>query len=292
MVELLDDVTGYPQRRQKGYHLGIPRAVVTTRPSSAQFDEFLIVATPTTIKLPTISLKNVGQTVAICNVSGSPSVYIAAAGGTIDNLYSRVRAHEYVVTVLVAVAPGMWISVNNSAGRWDDLRFPVTGITPPGAASDPARNTTTGLLEFSKSATNTIAGVVQLPHRWVAGSELRPHIHHSASTATDPAAGNPYVVWQLEYRWYNANDVVPVSYTADAQVFLLADLVDGRPVAQAGVFTPIDGSGYRDSSILEWKLSRLGASGGDTYDDVDTLAEFDIHILQDSLGSWDEYPGA
>ena len=53
---------------------------------------------------------------------------------------------------------------NSYFQRWEDLRFPSQGINPPGAASDPIRSQTTGLLEFSGSADNVICGVAQMPH--------------------------------------------------------------------------------------------------------------------------------
>ena len=60
---------------------------------------------------------------------------------------------------------------------WDDLRFPANAINPPGAAADPIRNTSTGMLEFSGSADNVIAGIAQMPHAWRAGTSIRPHLH-------------------------------------------------------------------------------------------------------------------
>ena len=47
---------------------------------------------------------------------------------------------------------------------WDDLTFPAAGLNPPGAASDPDRDTTFGYLLFAASGTEIITGAVQLPH--------------------------------------------------------------------------------------------------------------------------------
>ena len=48
-------------------------------------------------------------------------------------------------------------------------------------------------------------------------------------------------------------------------------------------------TGYTLSSCVVWKLSRVGNNAGDTYDDVVSLIEFDIHYEVDGFGSEDEY---
>jgi len=172
---------------------------------------------------------------------------------------------------------------------WTDLRFPTHGINPPGAASDPTRNNSTAFLEFSSSAINVIAGVAQLPHGWKEGSAIRPHIHHRAST--NPS-GTGDVVWKLQYKWYNNNETVPDSYSEDQKIFTLSDFSGGLAIADVHSFTEIDGTGMRDSSIFEWRVARIGDDGSDSYGDVDVLLEFDIHILMNSFGSLEEFPGA
>jgi len=57
---------------------------------------------------------------------------------------------------------------------YDDLRFPAQGINPPGAASDPDLESTTGLLLFGTVGTETIADVAQMPHTWKEGTNIIP----------------------------------------------------------------------------------------------------------------------
>jgi hypothetical protein len=40
------------------------------------------------------------------------------------------------------------------APQWEDLRFSAVGINPPGAGTDPTRDTTDGRLIFAAAATN------------------------------------------------------------------------------------------------------------------------------------------
>jgi len=171
------------------------------------------------------------------------------------------------------------------AVAWDDLRFPATGINPPGAASDPTRNTTTGLLEFSDSATNIIAGVAQLPHTWKLESTLKPHIHWFGFTA--PVGANTDVVWQLDY------EVVPIGGSWDgttlSNTLQITEAVT-EDVSLISEFGDIAMTGITSvSCLIIWKLSRLGGDASDTYGSAATLAEFDIHYQIDTMGSNEEY---
>lgn len=174
-------------------------------------------------------------------------------------------------------------------GYWDDLKFPASGINLPGAASDPTRSSTTGLLVFSKSATNTIAGVAQLPHQVVDGSGLRFHVH--ARSIDDPA-GTGDTVWQLKYKLCPVNGYWPAAFTTASNITLtLGDHVGGLAKHDIKGWAEIDWPAARDSGMIEWQISRLGGDGSDTYDDECELLEVDIHILKhEQPGSQDEYP--
>ena len=76
----------------------------------------------------------------------------------------------------------------HDTGLWEDLHFPVQAINPPGAASDPDRDTGTGLLMFDAAATETVVGVGQMPHAWKSESSITFHCHCMSDAATDPRA--------------------------------------------------------------------------------------------------------
>lgn len=164
---------------------------------------------------------------------------------------------------------------------WEDLRFPVAGINPPGAASDPARNTTTGLLVFSASATNIIAIQVQMPHSWKIGSEISPHIHLWYPNAN---AGNS--VWTLQYQLAGIGDNFPNSFTTITETFAAPGVAQRHSLH---AFDNIDMSSVTGvSAMIVMLLSRIGGDGADTYGAALPLLEFDIHYQIDSLGSRDE----
>ena len=60
---------------------------------------------------------------------------------------------------------------------WDDLTFPATAINPPGAASDPGRETTTGLLLFDAAGVELIYCLAQMPHKWKEGTAIQLFQH-------------------------------------------------------------------------------------------------------------------
>lgn len=175
-----------------------------------------------------------------------------------------------------------------SPAVWDDLRFPAQGINPPGNVSDPDVETSTGLLLFSASATNVIAGVAQLPHSWDQGTEVIPHVHWQKTTA---GAGN--VLWRFEYdNIVNPGDVSLLTY---AGVIDALTPVGGTPDDGAARRNLISSFGLLDmtdkliSCCILWKVLRIGGDAADTYADDARLVEFDIHYRLDSNGSFAEF---
>lgn len=164
--------------------------------------------------------------------------------------------------------------------QWEDLRFPAAGINPPGAASDPARDTGDGRLSFSASATNIIAIQVQMPHDWLPGSAIEPHIHWSP---TDNNAGNVY--WRLEYKIANISEAFPGSFTPINTLAAASGTNDMHQIHDAG---SISMSGKTISCMILILLSRIGGDGTDTYAGAAKLNEFDIHYQRNSFGSKQE----
>lgn len=159
---------------------------------------------------------------------------------------------------------------------WDDFRFPAQAINPPGIASDPTWDTTNIGWSFANGATKVIQMVAQMPHGWVEGSRIHPHIHWEPSTA---ATGN--VLWRLQYRWRDEGDTAEALTTLD----ILAPANGTALTLQRDFFPYVSGAGKEKSSILELQLSRIGGDTTDTFSGAAILKEFDIHYQLDSLGS-------
>jgi hypothetical protein len=254
---------------------------------------------------PELDLADRGDDLAPTGVSTStgyvamaPGVYLGfgvpTADGDLDNCGWRQGkiGDDWILQGKASDAWADYITADKSTGfvtlkhlriedtAWDDLRFPAQGINPPGAVSDPAVNASTGLLEFSKSATNTIAGVAQMPHSWKAGTSLEPHIHWFGFTAP---GGSTDVRWQLEYEVVEINGAWDGATYSNTLAVTAAVTEDTHLYTELGEISMAGISSV--SCMIFWKLSRLGGDPADDYDDVATLGEFDIHYQVDSLGS-------
>lgn len=171
--------------------------------------------------------------------------------------------------------------------RWDDLRFPAQGINPPGAASDPTRSTTNGLLYFSGTADNVIAGVAQMPHAWAAGTTVVPHLH-----LIFPTSASANTRWKLEYNTgsVNGNFMHALgTYTTLATVTVANPAnVLKHVIASFGDLTM---TGHKESAIIVWKISRLANTDAlDTDTNACVLTEFDLHYQVGKSGTIGEYP--
>lgn len=199
-------------------------------------------------------------------------------GTAIDQLISQLNTsgvNEWVLTVPLSEFDNIY---------WDDLRFPSNGIDPPGAASDPTRNTTNGLLSFSAIADNAIAGVAELPHSWALGTDLSPHLHLLPNAS---ATGNQR--WKIEW------EIVPINGTWDGSTYSNSETITfasgSYPSTHKSVsFSDWNMAAYSSVSIcIPWKITRLAFSdAADTDSTACILMEFDIHYQIDALGSRQE----
>jgi hypothetical protein len=171
-------------------------------------------------------------------------------------------------------------------GGWEDLRFPATGINPPGAVSDPDRNSVNGLLEFDAASTEVIVMQAQLPHSWKLGTDLKPHVHWRKTTS---AAGN--VLWTLQYKWNPVNEVEDAEWTTLSSAAVSPGTVDINTATQH-LITPlgvIPTTGKSISDMLIMRFARVGGDALDTYGADAALLEFDIHYVLNTLGSTAEF---
>jgi len=178
-----------------------------------------------------------------------------------------------------------WIEYFTNSPLWDDLRFPAQGINPLGGASDPDVDTAdpfAGTLLFDDAKTEIVGGVAQMPHSWLIGSTISPHIHWSPTSA-----GSGNVAWRFSYQIAPINETFPGALTTAGIEVDAAAGINNRH--QIHGFTDIDMSTYRStggvSIVIVWKLERVGGDASDTYVGDARLLEFDIHYQSDGNGS-------
>lgn len=193
----------------------------------------------------------------------------------------RIRVDAALVAEHVALGWSTDVNWKLTEIQWDDLRYPAAGINPPGALSDPTRDTSDGRLAFSPTADNVIAVQVQMPHAWLEGSSIRPHIHWSPTSAN---TGN--VKWQMQYKIADINGAFPAGWTTDTVLQAGAGVSDQHQIVS---FAPIDMTGLHLSCMLLMLVYRLGSDPADTYTGDAKLNEFDIHFQQNALGSNEEF---
>jgi len=163
---------------------------------------------------------------------------------------------------------------------WSDLRVPAhQGLQGPTSKPD-YDFTNVGLL-FDDSATESIYVLLQMPHDWKEGSNIKPHIHWIQS-------GSGNVVWELQYKWTNVNTLIAGAFTTLTASTPSYSWTSGN-LHQITPFASLSGTGKTISSMLQIVLSRLGGDGGDTYSGDALMFELDFHYQKDSLGSSQEY---
>lgn len=172
-------------------------------------------------------------------------------------------------------------------GNWDDLRFPATAINPPGQASDPDVEATSGLLLFAAAGTELIYALAQMPHSWREGTNISPHVHWQKTTS---AAGN--VAWQLKYKMAPIGEVMDADWSdADIATATVTGTPDNDTADEHLItaFTDIAMDGKSLSDCILFQIARVGDDAADTCGADARLLEFDIHFIIDTLGSEQEF---
>jgi len=175
---------------------------------------------------------------------------------------------------------------NGTVTTWDDLRFPPSlSKKIPGKEAKDQIYKSTVVLKFEDGADQGITFVVQLPHDYKFGSDLRPHMHMVMPVAGS-ASGVQNIKFDMTYCAANLNEAfgaeLNLSITADVQS-RASDLHGLVPLGT------IDGSAIDDvSTMILCSLTR-DVSVADNFTEDIYLLEVDIHYEKDSTGSETEY---
>lgn len=188
---------------------------------------------------------------------------------------------------------GEWVSAREAVfdDDWDDLVVPGVAVNPPGAASDPTVNTSTGLLEFSGTADNVIIFSWQLPHGWSGAWDASmaiviPHIH-----VRNLAASTNVSRWKFEYDAASVNGEFANAYGTFTTLATVSHTNPNNTKAHKIVaFGNLDLTGKGVSTVVHAKVSRLAASdGADTDTGAIALYSADLHIRRRRWGTDKEY---
>ena len=140
---------------------------------------------------------------------------------------------------------------------------------------------------------------VQLPHSYMEGSSIEPHVHVRLLPGSEAEAGQQLLL-EFEYVWINVNEtapadttIIPVNYSVKDE-----DLQGGNSLISFGF---IEKSNAAISSMLSCRFSRISIEDGwedywrpegfenDSFRGMMVLLEFDFHIQKDLEGSNELY---
>lgn len=214
-----------------------------------------------------------------------------------DRRYALLRHSEHPLGLYVQ---GVQVAAPDANGKivsapyWTDLVISGVAVNPPGAASDPTRNTATGLLEFSPTLDNVVMDCYQLPHGWAGefGTEnsiVVPHIHvrHlSANTLTSR--------WRFEYDVSSAAGNFANAYGTFTTLATVS-CVNPNDTSKVSIVSfgdlDLSGAGYGASTLIHFKITRLASSdAADTDSSAIALYSMDLHYQAVQLGSESEVP--
>lgn len=175
--------------------------------------------------------------------------------------------------------------------RWDDDKFPLSGRNldiSSGRIDYDYTDLGVGFQDNARyAATEQISIIGQMPHHWLFGSNVRPHLHWIQNQDKTPN-------WLLEYRIYENGATVP-SFTSVKCASSVFSYTSGS-ILQICSFPEIDCSTIDSvSAFIDFKLYRDTGNtstlftGADDYSGTALAKDFDYHYQVDSTGSLGEF---
>jgi len=191
---------------------------------------------------------------------------------------------------------GGQIRLYGDATQWEDLKVPVLS-TKSGGTKDPnfkkAFDNGSGsqgvfTYYFDPNVEEELYFAVQLPHNWMIGSDIEPHVHWIPE---GNGAVSELVSWGLEYTWADIGGVFGNTTILYSNTHFPADsaFVDGKHYITG--LGSISGTGKTFSSMLICRVFRDATGSGETdsYTSDAGLLEVDFHYQVDSFGTNEEY---
>lgn len=185
---------------------------------------------------------------------------------------------------------------------WDDIQGSIQQGAGAAALTTEAYRDTPFFMSFFRSGqVDKLSFIYQMPHRWQAGTKVRPHIH--TVPMADPAS-TQNVLLEGQYAWLS--DTIALGANATWTTFsVLVPINPGDAfkeklidfTAGLGITPP---AGIGESDILLVYVQRTGTSGQDTYNTAKTggtvlanlgLVSADVHIQVQKAGTQAELFG-
>lgn len=122
---------------------------------------------------------------------------------------------------------------------------------------------------------------IQIPHSYVEGTDVYPHIHWEKLSS-----GSGDVLWGFEYVWTNVGGDRSDTSTLESTSIMVGSGDESHLVTS---FSEIDGTGKEISSMLSCRLYRDPTDAQDTFNGNVALYEFDLHFQINTFGSRERF---
>lgn len=192
---------------------------------------------------------------------------------------------------------GNWTELETRTGPgWNDLVQDVT-INPLGSAPglDTIRN---GIIGYSFPA-GTVAECYanfHMPHDYIAGTMVYPHVHWTANTASTGT-----VRWGVEYTLARRSDYAggggntgTIAFGATQTIYIEHSVTSGEQyvhqVNEAADGAGIDGTQLQEDALILCRFFRDATHVNDTFPDPVFLLTVDIHYECNSLATPLRFP--
>jgi hypothetical protein len=177
--------------------------------------------------------------------------------------------------------------------KWDDLR-----VTLDNGSNAAQINSIPGIsgpqLWYFRNGqgVEAMSFQVQLPHTWVEGTTIYPHIHWIPRGSN--VSGN--VQWNLDYSWVNYDPATIQVFPAATTTAVVTSPASGNFIQNGHYISAlttgnvgIDGTGKKISSVLICRIWRDSGIASDTYNEDAGVMFLDFHIQINSFGSRQEF---
>lgn len=173
--------------------------------------------------------------------------------------------------------------LSGSATVWDDIFFPLV-TAKQGQTDKPAFSTTEIAYLFPENDTAEFMYIIaQIPHTYMIGSDLSPHVHWKQTQSGS-------VTFKMDYKWFPISGSVPASFETHIMNTPAVTYTSGS-MHQLTYGTKISGSMLQTTSVgvSSMMLIKLYRDDNGTYPGNAVVYQFDLHYLKNSLGSRTEF---
>jgi len=174
------------------------------------------------------------------------------------------------------------------AVRYEDVLVSQAQLKPAGI-SDPANLSWRGGVIPQFAVGDELMFTIQIPHAYVEGTTIYPHVHWTPHTRGNEENGNT-VNWAIEYTIASILTVFPGEVIESLQG-ICSGTDHYHEIGDNSGAAEIDGTGIGISAIISGRIYRAAGDSWvtNTLGNRPALLHLDFHMLMDTIGSQSLY---